>query len=95
MNPDQIRKPDACPSCGGTNVKPIMYGLPSNEGLERAARGDFVLGGCVVRHDRADWRCMDCDHAWYDPNDPARIRLDEMLDEARDPDDEKRQSQQD
>ena len=92
MNPDQIRKPDACPSCGGTDVKRIVYGHMSPEGLERAARGEFVLGGCTLRYDRDDWRCVDCDHTWWDPTDPARIKADELLFGECGHDDQERQS---
>ncbi len=32
----------------GVRVLPIMWGLPSREGFERARRREFVLGGCVI-----------------------------------------------
>lgn len=27
---------------------PIVYGMPSGDDAERAERGEFVLGGCLV-----------------------------------------------
>jgi len=29
-------------------VIPIVYGMPSDDDGERAERGEFVLGGCLV-----------------------------------------------
>ncbi len=38
----------ACPNCGSFSTVPIIYGLPVADDLERAQRGEFVLGGCLV-----------------------------------------------
>ena len=53
-----------CPNCGARKGVPIIYGLPTQAALEDAARGEFVLGGCVVREDDPQARCADCGHRW-------------------------------
>jgi hypothetical protein len=80
---DQLRKPDLCPSCGGTDIKQIMYGLPTEETMERAQRGEVVLGGCSMWEDMADWRCSTCQHEWFDPTDPVRIEREELMDSIK------------
>ncbi len=47
MSPTSRRAP-ACPVCGSREVIPIVYGMPSEDDVERAERGEFVLGGCLV-----------------------------------------------
>lgn len=79
MTPDDLRKPDACPSCAGNDIRQIMYGLPMDETLRRAERGEVVLGGCAIFDGMPDWHCMTCQHEWFDPSDPARIERDELL----------------
>ena len=56
------RKParTKCPSCGGHSVVPIVYGLPTPEAMEAAARGEFELGGCIIDDLNATRRCRDC-----------------------------------
>ena len=79
MTPDDLRKPNSCPSCNGTDIRQIMYGLPTGETLERAKRDEVVLGGCTIFDDMPDWRCMSCQHDWFDASDPVRIERDELL----------------
>lgn len=76
---DGLRKPTSCPSCRGSDIRRIMYGLPTTETLERAKRGEVVLGGCSIFDDMPDWRCMSCGHQWFDPTDPVRIEWDQLL----------------
>ena len=38
----------ACPNCSSLSTVPIVYGLPSIDDHERAQRGEFVLGGCLI-----------------------------------------------
>ena len=59
-------KPPKCPDCGSDAVQRIVYGYPSEETLERAGRGEFQLGGCIVTPENPDWHCKACDHAWVD-----------------------------
>lgn len=80
--PDELRKPDACPSCSGTEIRLILYGLPSDETLQRAQRDEIVLGGCTIWDEMPDWRCMTCAHEWFDPTDPVRIEWDEFMAES-------------
>jgi len=55
-----------CPECRSSNVVPIMYGEPTEEGLEEARQGKHVLGGCCIRDDSPIWHCRDCEHNWGD-----------------------------
>ena len=45
-----------CPSCGGTNLRPIVYGLLVGDELPEGA----VAGGCEVSDDSPRWYCLDC-----------------------------------
>jgi len=54
------RKPESCPLCGGMNVIPITYGLPTIETAKAAERGEVALGGCVVHPDNRRWQCGSC-----------------------------------
>ncbi len=51
-----------CPRCGKGGQRPIVYGLPTGEGGERAERGEVVLGGCFVMP--ADTACPACGLEW-------------------------------
>ena len=79
MTDDGLRPPHACPNCGSTDFRLICYGLPTDETLEKADRDEVVLGGCTIWNGMPDWRCKNCDHAWFDPSDPARISWDEQM----------------
>jgi hypothetical protein len=60
-----------CPQCQSPDIIPIAYGLPSEELLESAQRGEVHLGGCVMfMHPMADQYCKTCEFSWYDINDP-------------------------
>ncbi len=58
--------PDAkdCPNCGGTNVIPIMYGVPDAQMSEENDRGAVALGGAIVFPDNPRRQCKDCDQAF-------------------------------
>jgi hypothetical protein len=56
-----------CPSCGSKEIIPIVYGLPSPEDFERAARGEIELGGCCIVP--VNRRCRSCNYMWHDPSD--------------------------
>ena len=71
-------KPGACPKCGSSEIKPIVYGLVDDEGLEKARRGEVVLGGCEVYEDMPEWECSSCKHRWFDPSDPQRVEREEL-----------------
>ncbi|MDR3704096.1 MAG: hypothetical protein P4L56_30890 [Candidatus Sulfopaludibacter sp.] len=53
---------DACPDCGSSDWKPIGYGLPTEDGIEDARRGHYVLGGCVLQD--AKRYCLACFNRW-------------------------------
>jgi hypothetical protein len=54
------RGPVKCPRCGSGRVAPIVWGLPSPETVERSARGEVALGGCVIGEDDPEWECLGC-----------------------------------
>ncbi|MBC7873100.1 MAG: hypothetical protein H7Y01_03830 [Ferruginibacter sp.] len=48
----------ACPVCKKTEkVIPILYGKPGKEAIEKAARGECYLGGCVISKDSPRYYC--------------------------------------
>ena len=67
-------RPD-CPNCGGTEVKPIVYGFVDvGEYLELGKRApDFELGGLVPRNE--NWCCPGCGHKWTREMQPRSILL--------------------
>jgi len=50
-----------CAACGasGEPVR-VVYGDPIPETVERARRGEIVLGGCTVTGDDPQWACSSC-----------------------------------
>jgi hypothetical protein len=34
--------------------------MPSPETVERSARGEVAIGGCVIGDDDPDWECLGC-----------------------------------
>jgi len=55
--------PPACPACSSTSLLPIAYGMPTPELIEAAARGEVILGGCVI--DRAVLDAVACRHCGF------------------------------
>jgi hypothetical protein len=49
-----------CPKCESPNVIPIVYGKPSMEAMQKAERGEIILGGCILNRDRKNFQCKDC-----------------------------------
>jgi hypothetical protein len=64
MDPDDFHPKisDTCPDCGSPDWKPIVYGLLSEDGMEDARRGHFVLGGCSIQD--AHRYCPACFNRW-------------------------------
>jgi hypothetical protein len=56
--------PRKCPHCGSRNIVPIMYGLPTDEGMKSERRGDVHLGGCVVSGADPEKHCDECGRDW-------------------------------
>lgn len=75
----ELRKPQNCPRCGSSRLIRILYGRPTAEGMEAVDREEYVLGSCFVHPNQPDWECMTCRHQWFDAEDPARIRRDQLL----------------
>jgi predicted nucleic-acid-binding Zn-ribbon protein len=49
-----------CPKCGSSEYTPIVSGLPSSEGFEKANRGEIILGGCCISFDSKNRVCKKC-----------------------------------
>lgn len=75
----ELRKPSACPKCGGHHIKRLVGVRPTPEAWEMVQRGDAVLGTCFESFDRPDWHCAACRHQWFDPTDPTRQEMDALL----------------
>lgn len=63
-----------CPQCGGTKILPIVYGLPGPELVEADARGEAVIGGCLVSEDSPHWCCTGCEYRWGSAKSPRGSR---------------------
>lgn len=50
----------SCPSCSSPDVLRILYGEPNAEGAAMVARGEVVLGGCLLGEESPTWECMAC-----------------------------------
>ncbi|MFI5324079.1 MAG: hypothetical protein ACHQ6U_11270 [Thermodesulfobacteriota bacterium] len=55
-----------CPYCNSDDVIEIVYGLPADETVETAKRGEILLGGCVIEEGSPNLYCKSCDHNWFD-----------------------------
>ena len=54
-----------CPICGSELI-PIVYGMPGPEMLKKAERGEIYLGGCLITPDDPKYYCDDCDKEFYE-----------------------------
>ncbi len=53
-----------CPACGAGMI-PVEYGLPGEELIEAAERGEVRIGGCTVEPDSPDFVCLGTEsHEW-------------------------------
>lgn len=48
-----------CPVCSGSVIE-IAYGLPDDELMEAARRGEVAIGGCIVEHGQPTHMCRMC-----------------------------------
>lgn len=56
-----------CPACGVAALRQMVFGLPTMLAMERAADGEFILGGCVAAEGDAPRGCIACGVAvWPD-----------------------------
>jgi hypothetical protein len=75
----ELRRPDACPKCGGADLRRIVYGRPTAEAMQQIERGEACLGECLVKPWLPDWRCHSCGHEWYVADDPGKQELESLL----------------
>jgi len=68
------RKRIVCPTCGSRDVLSIVYGLPTDEALRRAGRGELALGGCIIDDHSPVWHCRKCGAAWGGPVEGEEMR---------------------
>lgn len=52
--------PSRCPECGRAAIVPVVYGYPSPEMFDAAARDEISLGGCIAYSESPTWRCTGC-----------------------------------
>lgn len=74
----RARTARVCPRCGSRDVVRIVYGLPTYETFQRAERGEFELGGCVVGREGGDPNrfCRSCGLEWiYDRRASRRVAV--------------------
>jgi pyruvate/2-oxoacid:ferredoxin oxidoreductase beta subunit len=53
-----------CPDCGEFAGVEILFGMPSREAMEAAARGEIALGGCIIPWKPLHYRCLACNWEW-------------------------------
>lgn len=75
----ELRKPSACPQCGGTAIIRICYGTPNEEAWALIQSGQATLGGCFVTEWMPDWECAACCNRWFDPDDPVKQETEQLL----------------
>ena len=51
-----MHRDETCRDCGGS-ILPVMYGMPGEEAMRAAERGELFLGGCTIED--VAFRC-DC-----------------------------------
>jgi ribosomal protein L37AE/L43A len=78
MGMAELRKPAACPKCGGTTIRRICYGIPNEEAWALVRSGQGTLGGCFVTEWMSDWDCEACNHRWFDPDDPVKQEMEQL-----------------
>lgn len=57
--PEEQEERALCERCGAT-LTPVVYGYPTYETFEAAARGEVVLGGCVRWQGQPRQLCRSC-----------------------------------
>lgn len=59
-----------CPQCRNPGGVPIVYGFPDSDLEARAARGEVMLGGCVLEFGQPDVSCPACGSQWRTEDSP-------------------------
>ena len=57
-------KPKECPKCKSSDVKKIIFGLPSDDFAKSDEAKKYGWGGCIVGGDNPAWHCDKCGHEW-------------------------------
>ena len=60
-----------CDICGEAPAIPVVYGLPSPDLMESAARGEVLLGGCEIGGDDPVRLCARCASSRSDADAPV------------------------
>ena len=53
-----------CPNCNG-NLLDIIYGLPDYKMGEKAMKGEFFLGGCMISDNDPIYHCNTCRRSYF------------------------------
>ncbi|MEK5428811.1 hypothetical protein [Cytobacillus sp. FSL R7-0680] len=53
-----------CPGCGSKNTIKFLYGMPTQEALQKADAGEIKLGGCCIIVGGPEYFCKDCENEW-------------------------------
>jgi hypothetical protein len=62
MTKTRPRRPKACSSCNESEVKEIVYGMPTADLFDDPT---VAIYGCVVGPgEPAEWMCATCGHEW-------------------------------
>jgi hypothetical protein len=56
----KLRKGSTCPTCKKAKLVPLIFGLPGMDLMEREARREVVLGGCVSSEFPPELECLGC-----------------------------------
>jgi hypothetical protein len=83
-----LRQPAKCPKCGGSDLRFILYGYPNIEALAMIVRGVACLGFSSIDRWLPDWRCYNCGHEWFDADDPAKQKLERLVERVLGPEDD-------
>lgn len=54
-----------CPNCNEKLIR-IVYGLPGNELMEKAKKGEVCLGGCIVLENSPKYYCKKCKRKYFE-----------------------------
>ena len=54
----------SCPWCDSGDVRPILYGAPSEAMWQACANSHAVWGGCLVDGHEPQWACGSCHRNW-------------------------------
>ena len=62
-----MRVPPKCPKCGD-QLREILYGLIRQPPEDKQ---NYVLGGCIMDEDPADYRCLTCEQDFHEDDVPG------------------------